>query len=342
MQRRGEPALEPLSVEPGPAGGALPRAGPVRVATPDGPAWLLTSYADVRRGLADPRLSPCARHARGADYRGFDLPPVLRHNIINAEPADHARLRRAVRPLMDRRAAARLRPALRSIAARLLAPLTGFDLVRDLAGPYVAQSIGTWLGLPAPQRRAYEAWAARIVGPDWATLRARDTLPEMAALAGSLPGLLPGDMSPDEHTAMVFYLTFVWYEVCVNAIAADLVWGPGALRSDPPQPVAYRRFATVDLPLDGGTGIGAGQTVLMSLAAANADPAGAGRPHLSFGHGPNRCAGKALAYALIGEARRAAVRAGLAYDLSGLRWTDGVRARGPRLIRAYRTVPPAA
>jgi hypothetical protein len=154
----------------------------------------------------------------------------------------------------------------------------------------------------------------------------------MEALARSLPDLLTGDLSPQEHTAMVFYLTFVWYEVCVDAVAAALIWGDAALRDDPPQPVAYRRFAVRDLPV-GAALIRRGETVLLSLAAANADPAAAARPHLSFGHGPNRCAGRPVVYALIAEARRA-VPKGLTFDLSGLRWTPGLRARGPRGVRA--------
>jgi cytochrome P450 len=139
-------------------------------------------------------------------------------------------------------------------------------------------------------------------------------------------------MSPDEHAAMVFYLTFVWYEVCVNAVAGALVRGAGALRSAPPQPVAYRRFATRDVVYGGAT-IHRGQTVLLSLAAANADPAAADRPHLSFGHGPNRCAGKPVVYALIEEAARPR----LTHDLGGLWWTEGLRTRGPRGIRSTRS-----
>jgi cytochrome P450 len=82
----------------------------------------------------------------------------------------------------------------------------------------------------------------------------------------------------------------------------------------------------------GGSTIHRGQTVLLSLAAANADPVAAGRPHLSFGHGPNRCAGKPVVYALIREAARAR----LTHDLGALWWTGGLRTRGPRGIRSTR------
>nr|BFE56165.1 hypothetical protein GCM10020063_006910 [Dactylosporangium thailandense] len=149
----------------------------MRVATDDGPAWLLRRRRDVVAALADPRLSPCPRHAAGADYRGYDLPPAFRETIISAEPDDHRRLRRLVSPLMDRAAAHRSRPRLRRAAEQaLLAAGERFDLVQDFAGPYVAAATADWLGLPRAQREAYTAWANRVVGPGSATVRARDTL----------------------------------------------------------------------------------------------------------------------------------------------------------------------
>jgi cytochrome P450 len=58
---------------------ALRDSGPVhRIRGPDGsPSWLVTRYDDVRRALADPRLSVDKRNALPGNYRGLSLPPAL-------------------------------------------------------------------------------------------------------------------------------------------------------------------------------------------------------------------------------------------------------------------------
>jgi cytochrome P450 len=70
---------------------ALRTSGPVhRIAAPDGsPSWLVTRYDDVRRALADPRLSVDKRNALPGTYRGLSLPPALDANLLNMDPPDH-------------------------------------------------------------------------------------------------------------------------------------------------------------------------------------------------------------------------------------------------------------
>ncbi|MGI5240924.1 hypothetical protein [Dactylosporangium sp. CA-139066] len=323
---------------------------PVRLDTPDGPAWVLRRRADIRAAYTDPRLSPCPRHAAGGDYRGYDLPPEFRDNIISAEPADHRRVRPLVVALMDRAAAARLAPSLRAVADDVLARAGGeFDAVADFAGPYVAEAVAGWIGLPAQPRAAYLAWAATIAGPGWQRVRARDTLPGMLATvraldeaaAGTVAHVLlahraAGRISAGETSAMLFYLLYVWFEVCVDAIAEALA-GPGdldqALAAHAPQVTAFRRFATHDVDL-GGTTIRAGQSVLYSLRAAGVD--GPDRGHLAFGHGPHRCPGEPVARALVEEAVAAARRAGVTVGTGGCVRTNGLRTDGLRRLRATR------
>ncbi|HTJ36246.1 MAG TPA: hypothetical protein VL738_23775 [Dactylosporangium sp.] len=318
----------------------------VRIDTPDGPAWVLRRLADVRDASTDPRLSPCPRHAAGGDYRGYDLPPEFRDNIISAEPADHRRVRALVAPLMDRAAANRLAPALRDAAGRALARAGGeFDAVADYAGPYVADAVAGWLGLPPHIREPYLAWAARITGPGWADVRARDTLPGMLAMVRDLAAtgahaLLEhrdaGRLSSGETSSMLFYLLFVWYEVCVDAIAEVLAGGglDETLAAHAPQVTAFRRFATEDVAI-GGTTIRAGQTVLYSLRAASAD----GPTHIAFGHGPHRCPGEPVARAVIEHAVEAVREAGIKIDTRGSVRTNGLRTDGLRRLRAGTVTP---
>lgn len=345
-----------------------------RVSLPDGDGWLVTRHADVLAALGDPRLSASERHAAGADYRGFGLPPAFRHTMINADPDRHERLRRLVTPLMGDRAARLWRPRFRALADSQLAALdSDVDLVTDYAGPYVVSCLASWLGVPDGPLRA---WAATVLrGRRGEKVRARDTLPTMvrfvtAELASAstqdstVVGRLAhyrqsGAMSPDEATSMLFYLTFVWYEVCVNAVAAGLSV-PGdrpveeVLRWASPQVTAYRRFATVDIRW-GDTVIEAGQTVFLSLLAANHDPAvfaepsvfrpgRAPNPHLAFGSGTHRCVGRALARCLISEALHAY---GPRPVSDGCPWTGGFRTHGPetlpaRLDRGAASIPSVA
>ena len=62
--------------DPHTAYAAMRAAGPVhQVTLPDGsPVWVLTRYADVRAGLADPRLSLDKRTGTG-DWGGFKPRP---------------------------------------------------------------------------------------------------------------------------------------------------------------------------------------------------------------------------------------------------------------------------
>ncbi|WP_433605484.1 cytochrome P450 [Dactylosporangium sp. CA-139114] len=354
------------------ADGELARAvgDPVRVTTADGPAWILRRYDDVVAGFTSTDLSTCPHLATGEDYRGYDLPPAFRDNIISSPPADHRRVRRLIAPLMDRSAAQAIRPALQRTAREVFEQASThgtFDLIRDFAGPYVAASTAAWLGLERQLRNTYLAWAAQLVGPQWATLRGRDTLPTMAALVEeatttpSKPGTVidrllamrdSGQMRPAETTAMVFYLLFVWYEISVNAVAGAVIvasesddhgsWSrrwrrhaDEALGRYTPQSIAFRRFASNEQRV-GSAVIEAGQTVLLSLAAANKDLRDAASPrglHVSFGYGPHRCPGQSIALAVIREALTVAqVIAEL--DLSNVAWTPGLRAHGPRQIQA--------
>lgn len=133
-------------------------------------------------------------------------------------------------------------------------------------------------------------------------------------------------LTEDELTSLAFLILFAGYETTVhligNAVLAlldhpdqlrELRQNPAELptaveeilRYDGPYPVAIRRFPKEDLEI-GGVRIPAGETVLLSIASANRDPARFPDPdaldrgrdlsgHLALGHGIHYCVAAPLA-----------------------------------------------
>ncbi|MCZ4121895.1 cytochrome P450 family protein [Streptomyces sp. H39-S7] len=133
-------------------------------------------------------------------------------------------------------------------------------------------------------------------------------------------------LSEDELMSLVFLILFAGYENTIHLIGnatLALLTAPEqleALRADPsrmgaavaelarydgPAPLAIRRFPREDITI-GGVTIPAGETVLLSLAAANRDPGQFTDPdhvdiardatgHLALGHGIHYCLGAPLA-----------------------------------------------
>ncbi|MFE5737669.1 cytochrome P450 family protein [Streptomyces celluloflavus] len=133
-------------------------------------------------------------------------------------------------------------------------------------------------------------------------------------------------LTEDELTSLAFLILFAGYENTVHLIGnsvLSLLDRPellGQLRSNPaelpaaveeflrhdgPAPLAIRRFPTEDLEI-GGVRIPAGESVLLSIAAANRDPGRFPDPdaldpgrdrtgHLALGHGIHHCLGASLA-----------------------------------------------
>ncbi|GGN36522.1 cytochrome P450 family protein [Streptomyces fuscichromogenes] len=170
-------------------------------------------------------------------------------------------------------------------------------------------------------------------------------------------------LSEDELMSLAFLILFAGYENTVHLIGnatVALLRNPAqaaALRADPdrlgpaveelarfdgPAPLAIRRFPTEDVTI-GGVTVPAGQTVLLSLAAAHRDPRRFPDPdrldlgrdatgHLALGHGIHYCLGAPLARleteialgALLGRFPR------LELDVPAdrLEWRPSMRTRG--------------
>jgi cytochrome P450 len=219
------------------------------------------------------------------------------------------------------------------------------DLVKDFATPYSVGVISELLGVPAASRADFRTWTNAVLGVDATRDGIRATVREMYVFFARLlaakraepgPDLLSalitarddGDrLSEDELTSLAFLLLFAGYENSANLIAGSLLALlsdddlRASLRADPaaipalveevarhmsPALLAIRRFATEDIEL-GGVPIPAGDTVFLSIAAANRDPRRFDQPdqvdlarpelarHLSFGQGIHYCIGAPLA-----------------------------------------------
>ncbi|MBM7773800.1 cytochrome P450 [Actinokineospora baliensis] len=212
-----------------------------RVSTPDGsPAWVVTRHADVRAGLADPRLS-LSRDNAGEGYRGFALPPALDANLLNLDPPDHTRLRTLIAGEFTPRRVQELAPAIHAATEDLLAALPSgepVDLIERFAAPLPLRVIGDLLGVAPTDRARFRGWTTTLLTPrpDQPATAARDAVAGMHAYLVDLvarkraepgPDLLSGliavrddedRLSEAELVSMAFLALWAGYENLVNLI----------------------------------------------------------------------------------------------------------------------------
>ncbi|MER6380227.1 cytochrome P450 [Streptomyces sp. NPDC001250] len=255
------------------------------------------------------------------------------------------------------------------------------DLVAAYAAPLPITVICDLLGVPESHRLDFRVWTDALVAPDPARPgAAREAVAAMlgfftgllaAKRAEPADDLLSdliavrdedGDrLSEDELMSLTFVILFAGYENTVQLIGnavLGLLQHPdqlAALRKDPthipaaveelaryegPALLAIRRFPVEDVTI-GGVTVPAGETVLVSLSAANRDPARFPDPdrldlsrdatgHLALGHGIHYCLGAPLARAETEIALAALLERfpELALSDGELRWRPSLRARG--------------
>ncbi|WUT00247.1 cytochrome P450 [Streptomyces sp. NBC_00708] len=219
------------------------------------------------------------------------------------------------------------------------------DVIPSYAAPLAITVICDLLGVPDHHRVDFRGWTHALVAPDPARPAAtREAVGAMLGfftelladkrrrpaddLLSDLIGVREASdaLSDDELMSLAFLLLLAGFENTVhllgNAVLAllrhprqlalvreDPALLPDAVeelaRFDGPALLAIRRFATEDLVL-GGVTVRAGQTVLLSLAAANRDPERFEDPdrldigrtatgHLALGLGIHYCLGATLA-----------------------------------------------
>ncbi|GAA5088726.1 cytochrome P450 [Nocardia iowensis] len=315
----------------------------VRMNFPDGHrGWLATGYATVRAVFADPRFSVRYElgHSPLADVG--PMPPAPPGDMLGVDAPEHTRYRKLLAGKFTVRRMAKLTERIEAITADHLDTMarTGgpVDLIDAFAFPVPALTVCELLGVPAADRDTFrqyvavvndmnattaERTAAYIAGEGYlrklvATKRAEPT-------DDMLSDLTDTDLDDDELAGVGTLLLGAGLDTSANMIAL----GTFALLTHPDQLAELRarpeltdqtieelmrylsivhtssRTALTDVELDGQL-IKAGETVALSVQAANRDPAKFDEPdifdirrsavgHVGFGHGVHQCLGQQLA-----------------------------------------------
>lgn len=263
-----------------------------------------------------------------------------------------------------------------------LGPHGSADLMTAYAAPLPITVICDLLGIPGEYRRDFRAWTDVLVAPDptrpgaakeavaamlgflTQLLADKRKKPADDLLSDLIAVRDEGDrLTEDELMSLAFLILFAGYENTVQLIGnaiLGLLTHPdqlAALRANPerfpnaveefarhegPALLAIRRFPVEDVTI-GAVTVPAGETVLLSLAAANRDPARFPDPerldlgrdasgHLDLGRGIHYCVGAPLARLETEIAVSALLERlpdlALDTDPAELRWRPSLRARG--------------
>lgn len=135
--------------------------------------WLVTSHQLVEEVLLQPTLFSSFGFDTGyisqlEDEELADVPTLNHHfhqrGLIQADPPEHTRLRRAVSRYFTTKAMAQLESQIRTAVSELLdAVANGFDVIRDLAGPLPVRVIADLLGVPTDDRSGFPHWSSDAV-----------------------------------------------------------------------------------------------------------------------------------------------------------------------------------
>jgi cytochrome P450 len=351
-----------------------------RVLVPgSGECRLVVTRDAARAALTDPRLRNDIRHSASWDSDGGH---AVGHNMLQSDPPQHTRLRRLVAGRFTPGRITALRPRVERVAGDLLdaLPRPGTaDLVGRYALPLPVTVICELLGVPEADREGFHTWSNELVMPTApeAAASAATTLtgyltdltgrkrrtPDDTLLSDLVAAADSGALTTEELLGMAFLVLVAGHETTVNLISAtvhSLLTHPDQLdrlRADPdlaegaveeslrynsPVHATAFRFAAEPLELAGAR-IAAGESVLVSLAAASRDPAHFPDPdrfdigrraqgHLGFGHGLHHCLGAPLARVEAAVAVRLLLERhpalALATDPATLTWRTSTLLRG--------------
>ncbi|MFF7457198.1 cytochrome P450 [Kitasatospora sp. NPDC008115] len=317
-----------------------------RMAYPDGHVgWLATGHSAVRAILADPRFSSRYELMHYPLPGGPEgpLPPAPVGDMTGMDAPEHTRFRRLLAGRFTVRRMRLLTDRVEEITAERLEAMErggpGADLVEVFARPVPALMICELLGVPYADRERFQGHAETLMTADaspeerYAAMAGlEEYMAELVAAkrvepADDLLGDLTrdSDLTDEELVGLGGFLLAAGLDTTANMIAHGtfaLLRNPAqaeALRRDPalaPQAVEeLMRYLTIahtsiksaleDVELEGRL-IRAGESVTLSLEAANRDPERFPDPdsldlhrkaagHLGFGHGMHQCLGQQLA-----------------------------------------------
>ncbi|WP_438297308.1 cytochrome P450 [Streptomyces sp. HUAS TT7] len=321
------------------------QGGLVRMRYPDGHiGWLATSHAVVRSLTADSRFSS-RYELMHYPFPGGDvteMPPAQVGDLTGIDQPEHTRYRRLLAGKFTVRRMRALTARVEQITAEHLDAMErrgpSIDLVEAYAHPIPALMICELLGVPEADREVFQRHAATLSGVDatreeqFAAYTALQEVVHTLVLAKRarptddlLSDLTTSDLTDDELAGIGSFLLAAGLDTTANMIGL----GTFALLSNPAQAAALRgepdladqaveellrylsiahtgvRAALEDVEIDGHL-IKAGESVTISVQAANRDPARFADPdtldlrrkatgHLAFGHGVHQCLGQQLA-----------------------------------------------
>ncbi|GLW23810.1 cytochrome P450 [Microbispora triticiradicis] len=308
--------------------------------------WLATGYAESRAILADARFSsrPELMHSalpQRVELRRGPLPPGF---FLQMDPPDHTRYRRLLTGQFTVRRMKQLEPRIHDITESRLDAMeregAPADLVRSFALPIPSLVICEMLGVPYEDREKFQHDSSVILdleaSTDEITAARDDLLAYLGALVAAkrkdpgddmLSGLTAsGELTDAEIAGMGLLLLIAGHETTANMLGlgtfalltnprqlAVVRDDPGAVENAVEELLRYlsilhigpTRTALEDVEI-GGTLVRAGESVTLSLGAANRDPerfeggdtldvTRSAQGHLSFGHGIHQCLGQQLA-----------------------------------------------
>ncbi|WP_328385877.1 cytochrome P450 [Streptomyces sp. NBC_00400] len=316
-----------------------------RMRFPDGHVgWLATGYSAVRAIHADPRFSSryeLLHYPFEGGYTG-ELPPAPVGDLTGLDAPEHTRYRRLLMGKFTVRRMRLLTSRVEEITTEHLDAMERqgptVDLVEAFAKPIPALMICELLGVPYAGREVFQRHVATVMTQSATT---DEVVAAMAALQNILAELVSAkraeptddllsdltttDLTDEELAGIGSFLLAAGLDTTANMLAH----GTFALLSHPHQLAALRadpgladqaveellrylsiahtsaRSALEDVELEGQL-IKAGETVVLSIEAANRDPERFPDPgtldlrrkatgHLSFGHGIHQCLGQQLA-----------------------------------------------
>ncbi|MFI6040442.1 cytochrome P450 [Nocardia sp. NPDC051321] len=310
---------------------------------PDGHrGWLATGHATVRAVFADPRFSVRYELGHNPLADTGPMPPAPPGDMLGVDPPLHTRYRKLLAGKFTVRRMAMLTERVEEITTEHLETMARdggpVDLVESFAFPVPALTVCELLGVPATDRNTFRQSVAVANDPS-ATMDERTSayaavvkyLRELVVAKRAAPtddllsDITESDLDDDELAGVGALLLGAGLDTTANMLAL----GTFALLSHPAQLAELRarpeladqtieelmrylsivhttpRTALTDVELDGQT-VKAGETVTLSIQAANRDPAKFDEPdtfdirrsavgHVGFGHGVHQCLGQQLA-----------------------------------------------
>ncbi|ONI87325.1 cytochrome [Saccharothrix sp. ALI-22-I] len=271
-------------------------------------------------------------------------PPAKPGMFIGMDAPDHTRYRKLLTGQFTVRRMNQLMPRIEQIVADHLAAMRAagspVDLVANFALPVPSLVICELLGVPYEERESFQKDTAKALSLDSTFEEIMEAFDQLEAFVFRLaqrkrvtPGddmlsglIATGELTDEEIANMGMLLLVAGHETTANMLGLGtllLLQHPeqlAALRADPSlvdnaveelmRYLSIIQFGTIRTALEdieiGGVVVRAGESVSISVAAANRDPARFERPdefdihrpaggHIGFGHGVHQCLGQQLA-----------------------------------------------